>query len=72
MSGIKPLNAALGAEITDIDLSQELSAEQTQFVRDAFHEHLVLLFRNQDLEPTAQVRFTEIFGEAQEHPLPAG
>jgi len=69
MLGIKPLNAALGAEITDIDLSQELNAEQKAFVRDAFHEHVVLLFRNQDLEPAAQVKFTEIFGQAQEHPL---
>ncbi len=69
MPGIKPLNAALGAQITDIDLNTELSAEQVQFVRDAFHEHIVLLFRGQDLDPAAQMRFTEIFGEVKGHPL---
>jgi len=69
MVSVKPLNAALGAQIEGVDLSADLDSQLQTRIRDAFHEHIVLLFRDQDLDAAAQVRFTEIFGEVKAHPL---
>lgn len=64
-----PLNGALGVQVDDIDLSKPLSADVAAALRQALDEHVVLLFRGQDLDAAAQVAFTEYFGEAQPHPL---
>jgi len=69
MAEVKSLNPALGAEIVGVDLSQPLDDETRQLVTDAFHDHVVLLFRHQDLDAAAHMRFTEYFGEVKPHPL---
>jgi taurine dioxygenase len=61
--GVKPLSPALGAEIVGVDLSHELDAALKQRILDAWHAHLVLLFRDQVLTEEDQVRFAETFGE---------
>ena len=48
------VSGALGAEIRSVDLSRMNQAEAAQ-IRDAFHDHLMLVFRDQDLAPNAQV-----------------
>ena len=63
------LCGALGAEVSGVDLSKPLSNAAARSIIDAFHEHLVLVFRGQSLDATAQVAFTRLFGEPQEHPL---
>ncbi len=51
-----------------MDLAR-LDAAAGAAIRDAFHEHLVLVFPDQDLAPAAQVKFTELFGPVEPHPL---
>ena len=65
---ITPLSGALGAEITGVDLAN-LDAATGAAIKDAFHEHLVLVFPDQDVPPAAQVSFTELFGPVEPHPL---
>ena len=65
---ISELSGALGAEMRGVDLSR-LDDAMGSAVRDAFHEHLVLVFRDQDLTATAQVELTELFGPVEPHPL---
>lgn len=59
---VKPLSPALGAEIIGVDLSQDLDDDRFGQILDAWHENLVILFRNQDLSEEAEVRFAERFG----------
>jgi len=66
---VRPLGAALGAQVLDIDLSQKLSSSQLEILQKAFAEHLVLVFRNQTLTPKQQVAFTEMWGSVEPHPL---
>jgi taurine dioxygenase len=67
---IKPLSPALGAEISGIDLRQDLPATTVAEIIDAWHEHLVLLFRNQDLSEDDQIRFARHFGALQKRTRP--
>src|SRR3954466_6894161 len=59
---VKPLSAALGAEILGVDLRQELPAETIADIIDAWHEHLVIVFRDQTLSEDEQIRFARHFG----------
>ena len=52
MITIKPLSGALGAEISGVDLSTSLDNTTKNSIIDAFHDHIVLLFRNQSLSPS--------------------
>jgi taurine dioxygenase len=61
--GVRPLSPALGAEIVGVDLSAKLDDEMKRRILAAWHEHLVLLFREQDLSEEDEVRFAETFGE---------
>ena len=65
---ITRLGDALGARIEGIDLGR-LDDTAKSAIRDAFHEHLVLVFPDQDLLPAEQVAFTELFGPVEPHPL---
>lgn len=67
--GIRPASAALGAEITGIDLSRPLDDDVFAEIQKAFHDHLVIFFRNQAIDPADQVAFTERFGPTEPHPL---
>lgn len=62
------LSPALGAEVTGLDLSRPLTAEQFAAIRDAFQEHHVLCFRDQTLDEDAQVAFTRLWGEPESFP----
>ena len=66
---IKPLSPALGAEIGEVDLSGPVSEAAFREIRQAFLDNLVLVFRNQNVPPRAQVAFTERFGAVKPHPL---
>jgi taurine dioxygenase len=65
---IIPTGGALGAEVRGVDLSQPLDDQTVAQLRRAFHDHCVLLFRNQQLSKTEQVRFTGYFGAPVPHP----
>ena len=59
---VTKLHPIIGAEIGGIDLSRPLDAETLRQVKDAWHEHTVLLFRAQQLSEDDQRRFASYFG----------
>jgi alpha-ketoglutarate-dependent taurine dioxygenase len=61
---ITPLDATLGARITDIDLT-ELTDEVWTIVESTFHEHGLLVFPAQHLSEDAQVAFAKRFGDIE-------
>ena len=67
---VKPLSPALGAEITGVDLREDLSAETFAEIIDTWHKHLVILFRNQTLSEDDQIRFAQRFGALQKRTRP--
>ena len=62
---VVPCSTVIGAEIRNIDISEELSAEIIVSLIQAWHTHLVLLFRQQDLAPEQHIAFTSYFGTPQ-------
>lgn len=65
---VSPLNPVLGAEIAGVNLSQPLSNTQLAEVRQAFIEHSVLIFRDQELTREDHKRFGRYFGKLHTHP----
>ncbi len=63
---IRPIGAALGAEIHGIKLA-EIDDATFAAVREAWLEHLVLFFPGQHLSPDDHRAFAERFGEAEIH-----
>src|SRR5579862_9466090 len=63
---------ALGAEISGVDLSQELPDATIAAIRQALLDHQVIFFRDQALSPDRQVAFGERFGPLNIHPYVAG
>jgi len=55
---ITPISGALGAEVTGIDLSKPLDSNDEKLIEDAFHEHLVLCFRDQQLTAESLLALT--------------
>lgn len=60
---VTPANGACGASITDIDLRQELTPETIALLRQAWLEHKVLAFPDQDIDDDDLERFSQYFGE---------
>ena len=56
------LHPVIGAEIGGVDLCRPLDAETLRQIKDAWHEHTVLLFRGQSLSEDDQRRFASYFG----------
>ncbi len=63
---ITPLSDALGAEITGINAA-DLDDDTFERLRDAYHDNIVLVVRNQHLTPAEQTAFARRFGEIQYH-----
>ncbi|MDA0711601.1 MAG: TauD/TfdA family dioxygenase [bacterium] len=64
---VVPTGGALGAEIRDIDLSQDLTGENVAIIHQALLDHCVVFLRKQLLSEADQIRFTNYFGKAVEH-----
>lgn len=69
---VRRVAGALGAEISGVDLSADLSDETIAAIRDALVEHQVIFFRGQNLTPAQQVAFGGRFGPLNIHPYVAG
>ena len=69
---VTPTGAALGADVTGVDLSKPLSSETFRQIEDAWHTHLVLRFRGQKLDDPALLAFGKLFGELDSAPIHAG
>jgi len=59
---VRPLSPALGAEIIGVDLREEIDDRAFAQILEAWHDHLVILLRDQELSETDEVRFAERFG----------
>jgi len=60
---VTPLSKALGAEITDLDLRKPLDAAAVKAIRDAFDQHIFVVFREQELSEDDQLRAAGYFGK---------
>src|SRR4051812_13659623 len=60
---IRPAGAAVGAEISGIDLSQPLARNALDTVRRALADHGVIFFRDQRLTPGQHIRLARQFAE---------
>ncbi|MEC7291189.1 MAG: TauD/TfdA family dioxygenase [Pseudomonadota bacterium] len=70
---ITPIAGALGAEISGVNLADDLSNAQFDEIHRAFLDHHVIFFRDQvDLSPEAQKRFARRFGTLNVHPYVKG
>ncbi len=66
---VTPSGAALGAEITGLDISRPLDDSDAAGLRDALLEHLLLVFPGQDLTPGQLAEFCRLFGPITRHIL---
>jgi taurine dioxygenase len=69
---VRPVTAALGAEVTGVDLSRPLDNRAGDEVHRAFLEHAVLFFPDQHMTPGEQCTFARRFGELNSHPYVGG
>lgn len=68
MIAIKRLSGALGAELSGVELSSDLSAGTLVEIRQALLDHCVIFFRDQMMTPEQQLRFARRFGDISIHP----
>lgn len=68
---IEKLHDAIGAEIFGVDLGGPLTDAQIAEIERAWLDHLVLVFRDQELDQEAQLRFSGRFGVVGERSRPA-
>lgn len=66
---LRPLSGVHGAEVRGVDLAEPLDDRTLTALRNAFVEHHVLVFRDQDLTPDRQIAFGRQFGELDTHPF---
>ena len=66
---VKPSDQSCGAEVTGVDLSKPLSAEQISEIRQAWLKHHVLAFPGQKLDHNQMEAFAQQFGELGEDPF---
>lgn len=66
---IHPLSPALGAQISGVDLSRDLTGELRNAIQQALLDHQVLFFRDQPITPQQQAQFAANFGDLHIHPI---
>ena len=69
---INPLAGALGAEVSGVDLADELGDDTIALIRRAWLDHLVIFFRGQTLPPARFLALARRFGEAGRVPVRHG
>ena len=69
---IRPYSSAIGAEVLGVDLSHSLDERTWVRIHEAFRQHLVLFFRDQDLSPEQHLAFSRRFGELEPYPFADG
>jgi taurine dioxygenase len=66
---VRRLGGPLGAEIVGLDLSKPIDEATFRRVEAAFHEHCVVVYRDQHLDADQHVAFTKRWGEPTAHVL---
>lgn len=67
---ITPLHPVIGAEIGGVDLSGPLDGATIEAIKQAWYEHSVLVFHDQDISGEDQLRFAANFGPIAERHKP--
>jgi taurine dioxygenase len=67
--GIVPSGAALGAEISNIDLSAPLDDREFSLIKNAFYRHSVICFRDQNLTEDQFLAFMARFDRIEKVPI---
>jgi len=60
---ISPVSGGVGVEITNVNLGDELSNSDFAAIRDAFVEHGLIFFRDQELTPEQHIAFARRWGD---------
>ncbi|MFJ8309902.1 MULTISPECIES: TauD/TfdA dioxygenase family protein [unclassified Streptomyces] len=68
---VDPLTPVIGAEVSGLDLSKELTEDQLAELKRAFLDRHVLVFRDQSLSDSDHKRLAGYFGELHPVTLPA-
>jgi alpha-ketoglutarate-dependent 2,4-dichlorophenoxyacetate dioxygenase len=63
---LRRLHPLLGAEVLGVDLGKPVDAAAFALILDAFNEHSVLVFRDQDLSDEQQIAFSRRFGPLEQ------
>jgi len=63
------LTPALGAEISGLSLTQTPANPLREIITRLLHQHQVLFFRNQHLNPQQHYDFAKLFGDLHIHPI---
>ena len=66
---VQPQIGGLGAEILDVDLSSDLSAQCIEKIRQCLWKYHVIVFREQQLTPQDQCVFASKLGTLKRHPF---
>jgi taurine dioxygenase len=69
---VKLIAGALGAEISGVDLSSELSNQVREQIHQAFLDYLMIYFPDQSLSAAQQVKVAAMFGKPAVYPYLAG
>jgi taurine dioxygenase len=66
---VRKLSPALGAEICNVDLSEPLNEATLDAIEKAWYDHLILVFRNQQISDAELIAFSKHFGELDSPPI---
>ena len=69
---IRKIAGALGAEISEVNLAQGVSAQLAADIRQVFLDHQVIFLRDQPLSPQQFLDFARAMGEPIEYPFVKG
>lgn len=64
---VRKLSAGLGAEISGIDLNGPIEDEVFAEIESVWRQHLILLFRGQQLNHANHIKFSRRFGPLDDH-----
>ncbi len=65
---ITPRHTLIGAEVRGLDLALELDQDMLAALHDAWMQHLLLIFPDQNISDEAHIAFGRRFGELEVHP----
>ena len=63
-----PSGAPLGAEIAGVDLAEDMDDQTFRAIEAAYNEHVVIVFRHQQLTPAQHLRFARRIGTLEISP----
>ena len=66
---IKRLSPTIGAELLDIDLTEEISKELKEDIYQALLVYKVIFFRDQKIDTQQHMNFARLFGDLEIHPF---